>query len=82
MLRETVEKLIADSPLSDNYKNLWLEALDFMDQGEMGVMKDVLEKLPYADIIEVSKVLESKVSQYRKQEEADWEKLLNSNKTN
>lgn len=82
MLRETVEKLIADSPLSDNYKNLWLEALDFMDQGEMGVMKDVLEKLPYADIIEVSKVLESKVSQYRKQEEADWEKLLNSDKTN
>jgi len=82
MLRTDVEKLIADSPLSDNYKKLWMEALDFMDASELELMKDVLEKLPYSDIIEFSQLLDQKVAKYRKQEDDEWEKIVNSDITN
>jgi len=80
MLRQTVEKLIADSPLSENYKKLWREALDFLNQNELELMKDVLEKLPYEDVVAFAQILEKKVAQYRAEEEKEWEKLLNNNK--
>ena len=79
MLRQTVDKLIADSPLSENYKKLWMEALDFLNQSELELMQDVLTKLPYADVVEFSKLLEKKVAQYQAEEEKEWEKLLNTN---
>jgi len=82
MLRETVEKLIKDSPLSENYKSLWLEALDYMYASELELMKDILEKLPYSDIVEFSKMLETKVVQFKAEEEEEWEKILKSNKAN
>lgn len=82
MVRKSVEKLIQDSPLSENYKKLWMEALDYMDSSELELMQDVLQTLPYSDIIEFSKMLDEKVAQYRKQEDEEWEKLVNNNKTN
>lgn len=80
MLRQSVEKLIADSPLSDNYKKLWMLALDYLDQSELELLKDVLEKLPYSDVVEFSKMLEKKVQQYQAEEDKEWEKILNDNK--
>ncbi len=80
MLRKSVEKLIADSPLSENYRKLWVEALDYMDQSELELMKDVLTKLPYSDIVEFSKILEKKVAQYQAEEDKEWEKIVKGNK--
>ena len=82
MLRQSVEKLIADSPLSENYKKLWMEALDFLNQSELELMQDVLTKLPYADVVEFSKMLEQKVAQYEAEEETEWDKILQKNITN
>ena len=78
MLRQSVEKLISDSPLSENYKKLWMEALDYLDQSELELMQDVLTKLPHADIVEFSKLLAQKVAQYQAEEEKEWEKIVNS----
>ncbi|MFA6006506.1 MAG: hypothetical protein WC764_02135 [Candidatus Paceibacterota bacterium] len=80
MLRQDVEKLIGGSPLSENYKKLWMEALDFLNQSELELMKDVLTKLPYSDVVEFSQLLEKKVAQYQAEEDKEWEKLIQDNK--
>lgn len=80
MLRETVEKLITDSPLSANYKKLWMEALDYLNQSELELMKDVLTKLPYSDIVEFSHMLERKVAEYQAEEDQEWNKIVNGDK--
>ncbi len=80
MLRQQVEKLITNSPLSENYKKLWMEGLDFLNQSELELTKDVLEKLPYSDIVEFAKILEKKVAQYRAEEDKEWEKIVSGDK--
>lgn len=80
MLRKQVEKLIADSPLSENYKKLWMEALDFLNQSELELMQNVLTKLPYADIVEFSQILEKKIAQYQAEEDKEWAKIIEGDK--
>ena len=82
MLRQTVEKLITDSPLSENYKKIWIETLDYLNQSELELMKDVLENLPYSDIVAFGQLLEKKAAEYQAEEEREWEKLMQANKNN